>query len=301
MSKIHKPFQKLYIKKATGKTQEWETYIREEKSDRVYLCMEYGQVGGKKILKGKQIAKTKANRSYLDEALKQAETKYNKKVNKDGYSLNPNVSTTATVVRPMLANKFSPDIYDDPNKTPGIEFPCIGEPKCDGNRGIVYRKNGEVVIESRNATPIYYFDHIRKEVADLIEEMPETFYLDGELFTQDLPFNVINGLCNIKPSQKKKLSAKDQEKYLNRALYMAKVKYYIFDCFNTSSMDMSMKGRKEFLKKLFKNKKYKHLVFIEGEILQNISDVKVKHDEYVKKGGYEGIIVRNLNDSYKLK
>ncbi len=291
---LHKPFNNLYIKKATGKTQEWQIYIDENSPKDVWLCMQYGELNGKKILKKKQIKTAKAKRSLVEEAIKQAETKYNEKINKEGYTTNPNQSTVSMVIRPMLANKFDP-------KKSTITFPCIGEPKCDGNRGIIYRKNDEITIESRNGTYIHYFNHIRDEVEDLLKDMPDTFYLDGELFTHDLTFNVINGLCNRKPSKQVKISAKKEQRYMIHALHMAKVKYYIFDCFDISNLGLCMIARKELLRKLFKNKKYQHLVLLEGEIVKNIDEVKNKHDEYVAKGGYEGIILRNLDAPYELK
>ena len=67
----HKPFNNLYIKKATGKTQEWETYIEENSPKDVWLCMQYGEVSGKKIIKRKQIKTAKLKRSLVEEAIKQ--------------------------------------------------------------------------------------------------------------------------------------------------------------------------------------------------------------------------------------
>jgi hypothetical protein len=288
---IYKPFNNLYIKKATNKIQEWEVYVNKKTDEQVFLCMKYGELNGKKILKEKQIRTTKAGRTYLEEALKQAETKYNEKVNKEGYSEDKN--NVSMVIRPMLANKFNM------NK-PNIKFPCLGEPKYDGNRGIIYRNSGSIHIESRNGTKIHYFDHIREDINDLLKDMQDGFYLDGELFTHDLTFNVINGICNKKPSTVK-ITAKKAQKYEKDALYMSKIKYYIFDCFDVKNLDMPLQDRKTLLKSLFKNKKFNNIVLIESEILNNINDVKLKHDEYVKNGGYEGIILREINSPYELK
>jgi ATP-dependent DNA ligase len=289
----HKPLPTLYVRKATGKTQEWSIYIVENAHNNVELCMEYGEVNGKKIVKRKPIKSTKAKRTLLDEAIKQSETKYNEKINKEGYSTNANVMSSAVVIRPMLANKY------DPNKTK-LDIPCEAEPKCDGNRGIIFRENGEIKIVSRNGTEIYFFDHIRNEMDDFLKDRPDTFYVDGEIFTHDLTFNVINGLCNKKPSKQKKISKKQEEKYAKDAIYMSKVKYYIFDCFDTDHLNMSLKVRKTILKKMFENKNYQHLILIDSCIINNESEIKIKHNEYVNNG-YEGIILRNLDSPYELK
>lgn len=287
---IHKPLPTLYSKKATDKIQQWNIYALEDKKN-VYLCTEYGEIGGKLINRKVEIKKTKANRSLLDEALKQAKTKYDQKVNKEGYSTDVNASEL--VVRPMLANKFNA------SKT-NMTFPCLGEPKCDGNRGIVYMKDGKPVIESRNGTGIHYFDHIREEIREMLKDSPKGFYLDGELFTPDLPFNVMNGLCNMKPSTTK-VTKKKQEKHDIAFKYMLNMKYYIFDCFDVNDLDMTLETRKNILKELFKNKNYQHLVLLEGQELKDIADVKKMHDVYVLDGGYEGIMMRAYGSKYELK
>ena len=280
----HHPYTKLYIKKNTGKIQEWDIYVEEKSAKDVWLSMDYGEIEGKKVHKTKQITSTKSKRSLVEEALKQAETKYNEKVNKEGYTTHMPTQMTR-VVRPMLANKY------DMGKG-NMKFPCIGEPKCDGNRGIIYIKGNEIVIESRNGTLIYYFDHIREEVAKLLAHAPDGLYLDGELFTHDLTFNMINGMCNRKPSKKGNESDKQTDK---------KVKYYVFDCFDLNNLDMKMIERKQLLRKLFSSGEFKYLELIEGEILKSKDDVKKKHDEYVKNGGYEGIMLRDINGKYELK
>jgi len=295
---IHRPYPNLYVKKSSGKTQEWEVYITKNSETDVYLHIKYGEIDGKKIERSNQITETKLNRSFYDEALKQAETKYNEKINKEGYTPDKD-GVGDLVVRPMLAYKYEPD-------KPNIKFPCYIEPKYDGNRAIIYRTSGadkqdKIMIESRSGTEINYFDHIREEIAMVLKGMPKTFYLDGELFTHDLTFNVINGLCNKKPSTKK-MTAKKEESEKKAFSYMGKIKYYIFDCFNTADIGLTTKDRKEILKKLIAefNGKLKHVVLSQIETANNAAEVKQKHDEYVKRG-YEGIILRTIDSVYELK
>ena len=290
---IHKPYSNLYIKKSSGKTQEWEIFIEKNSETDVWLHMKYGEINGKKIEKSSKITETKAGRNMYDEALKQAETKYNEKINKEGYTTNID-DVGDLVVRPMLAYTY------DPVKV-NIKFPCYVEPKYDGNRAIIYQRGGKVEIESRSGTEIYYFDHIREEIKELMKGLPATFYLDGELFTHDLTFNIINGLCNKKPSTKVgKRPAKKEEKDELDKIYMLKIKYYVFDCFDTSNLSMTTTERKEFLKKIFNANKFKYLILSQIEIANNAGEIKLKHDEYTKRG-FEGIILRTMNSVYDLK
>lgn len=290
--------QTLYCKKATGKMQKWSIYATEE-DNKVYLFTEYGEVDGKQIKRKSQVKDAKANRSLLEEALKQAETKYNHKINKEGYTTDLSASTMNIVVRPMLANKFNPD------KT-NMVFPCLGEPKYDGNRAIIYMKEEDVIIESRSGTQIYFFNHIREDIRDFFKNMDKTVYLDGELFTHDLTFNVINGLCNRKPSNSKQTVKKIEQNKL-ADIYMKKVKYYIFDIFNTNNLSLILEERKKIITTTFATCKkrnggiYKNIIPVEGHHIESIKDVKIKHDEYVNNGGYEGIMLRAYGSKYELK
>ena len=67
--------------------------------------------------------------------------------------------------------------------------------------------------------------------------------LDGELYSKEITFNILNGLTNLKQI------TKEQDEMVK------KVKYYIFDCFDTNKMSLTMKMRKELIKSLI-NKKY---------------------------------------------
>lgn len=279
----------IYVRKATGKIQEWSIYVIKNSDKDVWLITEYGQIGGKKVTHKKQIKSTKSKRSPYDEAEAQAKNKWNEKVNKEGYVEDPKKAQEVQIVRPMLANKFN---FEGKS---GIEFPCIIEEKCDGNRAIVYRSVNRTIIESRNGTETKFFDHIRKDCEKFLEKMliymegPVRLYLDGELYTDKLTFNVINGLCNKTTI----LSGKEEK-------YMSKIKYYIFDCFDLNHMDMKLIDRKKILEKTFSSDKFPNLVFVRGELISSKDEIKKKHDEYTARG-YEGAMLRNLNSQYELK
>lgn len=277
------PFSTLYSRKATGKIQEWKQYIIKNSEKDVWLITEYGQSGGKMTLNRKPIKSTKAKRTPLDEAKAQAESKWNEKVSKEGYQPDIEKAENIKIVRPMLANKYDPE--DKKNKN---IFPCFGQPKCDGNRAIAYRKNGEIQLMTRNGTSISFFNDIIEELSEMMKHLSDSFHLDGELYTPDLPFNVINGLCN----KTKTLSDFDKNN-------MSKIKYYIFDCFDIENLGLGMKDRLEYLFKLV-DSKYKKLVLVETIILKNEKDVEKYHDKYVREG-YEGIMLRKMSAGYSLK
>jgi len=91
-------------------------------------------------------------------------------------------------MKPMLAQKY------DPHK---VKFPALISPKLDGIRCLVEFGAGGVKLWSRDAKPILSVDHIISQLQDLRRtlDLPDGLWLDGELFTQELSFQVLNGTC----------------------------------------------------------------------------------------------------------
>lgn len=279
----HYPHNTLYGKISSGKIQEWDVYIIEKSSNEVILVTEYGQINGKKIQKLKPIKSTKSKRTPLEQAFQEAKTKWNEKINKNGYFQDKKKCESTLVIRPMLAEKYS----KHPNK---IKFPCLIQPKLDGNRALVHKTKTGVIIESRSGTEIKFFDHIRAEVDILLGNKIDNFYLDGEIFTQELQFNELNGLTNKTVDM-----SEDVKKQ------MTKMKYNIFDCFDLDKMALNMVERNNLLKDLFKKHKFKHLILVPTDKAKDKEEIEKYHDKFINKLKYEGTILRNCNGKYELK
>jgi ATP-dependent DNA ligase len=95
-------------------------------------------------------------------------------------------------IKPMLAHTF------DPNKPP--EFPCYVQPKLDGVRLLVYKKNGTVRMNSRTGKSMDnnpFLQEIRKECAKLLVD---DVCLDGELYLHGSSFEDIASTCRTSKS-----------------------------------------------------------------------------------------------------
>ena len=66
-------------------------------------------------------------------------------------------------------------------------------------------------MKSRQMLEYDFMDHIRKEMKPILENLPKQFHFDGELFTKQLPFERIAGLCRLKKDLKDK-DFKDMKK-----------------------------------------------------------------------------------------
>ena len=80
---------------------------------------------------------------------------------------------------PMLAHPY-------PGKEKLVKYPCYVQPKLDGIRAIAIGNE----LYSRNGFPFPTFDHVKAELPKNTEKL----ILDGELYTNEIPFEELSGL-----------------------------------------------------------------------------------------------------------
>ena len=136
--KIVKNFNKLYSKTSTGKINVWDLQVKTD-NKMSYIYTYTGQEGGKiteyvkKVEKGKNIGK-KNETTHLEQALSEAESAWQKKIDKNGYRENIEELDDAKKMMPMCAQYFD-------KKAKYINFAdAYVQPKLDGVRCIL-RKN----------------------------------------------------------------------------------------------------------------------------------------------------------------
>ena len=194
------------------------------------------------------------------------------------------------IVRPMLAHTFTLESLQKRGKT--ISFPCFVQPKLDGIRCIAYLKDGNVVMESRKGVEFNFMDDMRNDIRKIFKKNSGSdIYLDGEIYTDKLKFEVISGLVRLKdPPTDTQLSQ------------MKKLQYCVYDCIIKDDLDTPFTERNNILQSLLgdqKKHKYKNVIPVLTEIIAKSEDVRVKHDEYVEQG-YEGLMLRNMNSKYEI-
>jgi ATP-dependent DNA ligase len=284
----------LYIFK-NNKIYQWSIKIEKDGSS-YKMITSHGQKDGAITDHEKVIDKGKASRTVLEQAILEADSKFKQKKEKELYAEKVNTHTKIDV-RPMLANKFSFDLYKKGGRSFKISFPAYGQRKYDGIRCISYldTNTGKVVLESRKGIEFQNFNALKDLLGDFFKKLPPNFYFDGELFTDEIDFEVISGLIRL---HEEHTSKEDLKK-------IDKIKYYIYDFYDANNPDLTFEQRLEILNNLLKdyivNDKKKNnslIVLVPTYKIDKLEDVNVYFDKFIKEGN-EGIMIRDKDGPYE--
>jgi DNA ligase-1 len=267
-------FPTLYGKDKSGTIREWTIYV-ENKGQVSDIVMKHGVIDGQLIVtkrvieKGKNIGK-KNETTHYEQALSEAQSKWNKKKDKEGYVEDSGIlnrECEKTVLFPMLAQDYTKHKHK-------IQFPCYVQPKLDGYRAIY--KDGEMWSRQGNAFEIvrHQFEHLK--------DIP--YILDGELYSSTLKFEELGVLRKTAS----KMNSNDKE-------MLRKIDYYVYDIADTN---LVFEERLKILKSL--KGKYPKLVVVNTNLCERDKDVSNHHAKAIEDG-YEGIMLRNVKGSYREK
>lgn len=290
-------FPKLFKINSHKKVSLWE--IKIVQNGTIYtIITTHGDENGKKIIHEKDIIEGKVKRSVLEQAIQDAKRKWENKKEKELYSESlkessledDNISNKKVIVRPMLANTFSFDVYNTKNRSFKISFPAYVQRKYDGIRCLSYMKDGNIIIESRTGIPFQNFNKLKDELKELFKNLPPNFYLDGELYTDKIEFQVISGLIHL---HEDKVSKED-------LVQIDKVDYYVYDFIDTNNPELTFDERKNFLNLFFKNnlKNNSRVISVPSFIVNKLDDITKYHEEFVGDG-FEGTMVRDMKGPYE--
>lgn len=283
-------FPTLYGEAAHGKTKVWSIEVFERGGLGV-IKTTHGYEDGKKqvsekvIYSGKNIGRSNET-SPLEQAVIEARATFSKKQDA-GYAAAPTSSNSESAAAPSTEHRAerakaafdvpSPMLaHDYCKRSKSIKFPCFVQRKYDGVRCVAIPAIG---LFSRNRKRYPHMEHILAEIADL----PSDLVLDGELYSDTLPFREIVGLVK-RQTQK----AGDQEK-------QKQVKLHVYDIINDDPYEERF-GR---LQALFASRRFQHLTLVPTAPCADEATMKLMHGVYVAEG-YEGIMLRNADAPYKV-
>ena len=215
----------LYSRDKSGNVRHWTISV-DETPDGVFITRKYGQVGGKEtvtsseVKSGKNIGRSNET-SALEQATLEAQSIYKKQL-EAGFT--PDQSSLGDlIILPMLAHKWE-------ERSKNISEPFFVQPKLDGVRMILGRRQGKVVSLSRTGK-VFKMPHIEDALGPLLKEGE---FLDGELFSKDLTFQEITGVCGAKKSAN-----------------IEKIQFHIFDFFDLGKLEETFEVRRKRLKTLY--------------------------------------------------
>lgn len=270
-------FKKLK-KETNGKIYEWEVKIDKVNNSLYKVSTINGYEDGKKVVHSTEIPKGKAGRTVLEQAILEAQSKFNKKEKE--YSIE--------IFKPMLADKFKEELYKKKSRAFKIEFPAYIQPKLDGLRCISYLDNNNIVIQSRTGLRFENFDILKEQLMNIFKIVGDNVYLDGELYTDSIIFEELSGLVRLS----KEKAAKEQIQKINT------IKYNLFDIFFSDTSNMIYTDRKEKLEQLMKIKNINLISLVEAKLINDYKEIDSHHDNFVSQG-YEGLMVRDKNGLYE--
>tara|TARA_B110000208_G_scaffold28136_2_gene36799 strand:+ start:1977 stop:3119 length:1143 start_codon:yes stop_codon:yes gene_type:complete len=281
--KTVKSFPNLY--KITKSKYTWCIEVVEDDS-KYFIKTAHGTIGGKQVPHLKEVKRAKSKDTIKNQAIFEAKAKWQKKKDEDGYSTDSSKATI--IIRPMLAHTFDMKKLDKPGRAVNIKLPCFGQPKYDGIRCVTHFNGKEIIMKTRKGKPFHFMEHIRKDCLKVIKKKfkgSHNWYLDGEIYTPDLTFQQITGLCRLS----KTVSEKD-------AINMKKLKYCIYDCFNTDDLSIPFSKRVMLIASFPKTKT---ICKVPTTLIKTKEEIEPLHDMFVSEG-FEGLMLRNMDSPYQI-
>ena len=201
LTHLYREYPDIYGKDKLGKTRIWKASVFQTVGTATAV-IQHGlhegklQVDTRQYTEGKNIGK-KNETSPLEQCIAEVEKKRKDKIEKEGYSETGSSPSSGKGDRkyfPMLANKYEPA---GKKRGGGIVFPCFVQPKLDGLRCVVYLQSGKPVYQSRTGGYFAVLQHLDSHILQILSDNP-TLVLDGELYTQDIPFEELAGIIKKK-------------------------------------------------------------------------------------------------------
>jgi len=285
-------FNTLYSIDKNGKIKEWTIHVKNNTTNSI-ITYSSGYIDGKKVTRtlvidsGKNIGKSNETTHYT-QAVLDATSKYNKKLEREGYSLQiPNKATPEQLINNLgLENKveyYFPMLAQDYFKYPHkLQLPAMIQSKLDGFRCIYNNKNGTVMSRQNKS-----FDAIKQ--TQLYKDLQSSFknqniVLDGELYIHNGVFEHLGVL------RKKTLTTQDLIK-------LNDIEYHVYDIIDEQKVYID---RYTVLQNLFKQINSTKIKLVDTFEITTENQIKDFHQKFLNDN-YEGSILRNKNGLYKCK
>ena len=284
----------LYQLNQTGTVKVWKISV-ENYGTYSHTTVLSGLMGGKMVknvsdlLVGKNIGRSNETTHY-EQAVLEANSKVDKKMRK-GYRANLEHAQSSSklgtgIPAPMLAQKHDPSGKQKGSKTldkMGIQGEVIiVQPKLDGNRClIVINEEGAKMYTRTGKVMPVQLTHILEEVFESYPFMEGTIVLDGELFSDSMSFNRLNGLI-----KRETVTPEDIED-------RKAISYHLYDVIN----DNGYEDRAEYIK-MYENRSI--IIVPSTKIYATDENIKKYLEKFLSEG-HEGLMIRQLGMGYDNK
>lgn len=296
----------LYKRGNNGKVLIWYIFAEASQRGGYDIITVYGENGGNLIEKKANIEKGKAGRTIIQQVNQEILSRHKSKKEKENYFENLNENTTIEM-RPMLAQTFSFEDYENPSKRGyKMKFPLYVQPKLDGIRCVAHyqpQPQHPIKMYSRKGKEFHNFNEIANELKALLMNNEEVV-IDGELYSSAITFEKINGAVRAET-----ITTEEQTDAIKR------IQYHIYDIYVPSSPMMGFHERFSLLQTIFggginqttpfategagAGAGAPHCVLVRTQQINGVNEIKGWHRRYIGEG-YEGIMLRDWNGQYEV-
>lgn len=291
-----KTFPELFKLDTKGKLRSWLISVA-ERGDGYSVLTLSGLRGGAKVpteyvvREGKNIGRSNETTPF-EQACFEARSKWEAQI-RDGYVENPDDARQdvlgSGIPQPMLAQKYSPDGSLKGSKTLAqmklTGKKIIVQPKLDGIRCLIRVTASKVELFSRKGDKMLPVPHVEEQIRHSYNlEFPDKpeLILDGELFTDSMTFNTLNGLL--------RREVKTPEHFT----MLEKVQYHIYDLVDSAKV---YPERLEIIRRFYN---FDVVTVPSFEIEADDTSIRLKMEEFLSEC-FEGLMIRTLDCGYENK
>ena len=276
-------FETLYIYDKKDRARSWQ--VSTEGSD---VTVTHGLVDGKKTVKVTTSKPKNAGKSNAttgpEQAVKDAQSKWNAQVNRDDY--NVNIESAGRQLRPMLAL----DYKNVKHRLNWYSERTVVQPKLDGLRLVTGHRevNGDptkpIEMLTRKGETYdlpHLLDHCKVLLGAINGALPpdaKILALDGEVYVHGMPLGKI-------VSRARKFTEDTQQ-----------LEYHLFDLV---IQDMPFSQRIRLLQHVMAKHPHPKFQFVPVTVAKNEAEMKQFHGEFLADG-YEGCMIRPGNGLYEI-
>jgi ATP-dependent DNA ligase len=310
-------FETLFGIDKAGRTKSWSANVVLNDDNTATANVTFGLLTGKKqtttrnYTVGKNIGKSNETTPY-EQAVSETQSKWKDKNEKEGYTTTePSANatqkakaevesddneeetkptatsaTTSRKILPMLAH-----VYEPGKPKNRIEYPCYVQPKLDGVRCVCYLSPDGTTVLSQSRVGSYFstVGHITSDLLGPFQTLPELaggVVLDGELYTDSMPFEELVGLV-----KKKTITPQHAAKLLQ-------VSYHVYDIIIPANPEAAFMDRYKVLKRVVKATNSPHIKLVNTQVATKVPEFRSFFAMCVEEG-YEGVMLRNMNGKYQ--
>lgn len=290
----------LYQLNSAGKVKVWMIEVIKISPALSNIVIHHGQQGGKMvedvtpITEGKSAGRSNATSIY-EQAVKDAETEFNKKVKK-GYVEDINnikaKGETHSINEPMKGFPYHPKGKAMKGKTLdelNLRGKKVGiQRKLDGWRARIKVTPTEVVFYSSSGDIIPTFEHVEESLRETYDRLKLSgdIVLDGEFYSMKLGFQTVASACgtrvHITPEKK---ALRDQ------------IEFHLFDIVSDLPYAEGWQNRRNVIKPFYGGPIKKVETFY--EICEDAM-IQTYLEKFLQEG-FEGVMIRTLDQPYEFK